>query len=248
MALKDNERVIVDVAIVAPIGDVWHALRDPETIGRWFGWDYPSLEEEIDFIFAKGATPDEAGRTIQFGEWEGTSDRFELTQEGEGTRLRIVRAAPGWDDDWERHYNETAEGWLGFIEQLRFLLETKPEAARRTIRLAGKADERHRLPTDALGIDGLRDAAAGSHYVAELPTGERISGHVWFSSRHQVGLVVEQWNDALLIVVDEPKSDSAPHGGGAITVTTHEMSEADFKALEGRLETWFRDRYPPVQS
>jgi hypothetical protein len=246
MADADNERVLIDVTIAAPRSDVWQALRDPTIIAQWFGWDYESLPEEIEFIFGKGPTSaDEASGMLQFGAWEGSSDRFELTDVADGkTRLRVVRASPAWADGWEKIYEETIEGWIGFVEQLRFLLERHPGGARRTLRLSGKADERHRLPTDALGIDGLRDAKNGSHYVADLPTGERISGHVWHTARHQVGLAVEQWNDALLIVVDQPKSESAPRGGGAVTLTTFGMPEAEFAALEERWTAWWTERYP----
>ena len=46
-----NRQIIVDLMIAAPVGVVWSALRDTAQIANWFGWEAPSLAEEIQFIF-----------------------------------------------------------------------------------------------------------------------------------------------------------------------------------------------------
>jgi uncharacterized protein YndB with AHSA1/START domain len=239
-----EERTLVDIAVAASPAEVWRAVRDPALISNWFGWDADSLKEEIDFIFAKGVVKEETGRLLEFGEWEGAADRFEIADAGEGARLRVIRRQASFPRDFETAYDEVVEGWIQFVEQLRFLLERNPGGTRRTLRLSGTADEKHRLPSNALGIDGLRDAARGSRYVAELPVGERIEGTIWHEGRHQLGLTVEGWNDALLIVVDRPKSEAAPYGGGAMTLTSFGMEPAVFAAIEGELRLWWNGRYP----
>ena len=73
--MSDTRRqVLVDITIAAPIDTVWTALRDPAQIKDWFGWDSPSLAEEIKYIFADTATGDAASRVLAFDEWDGEGD------------------------------------------------------------------------------------------------------------------------------------------------------------------------------
>ena len=39
--------VLVELTISAPIDTVWKAVRDPEQITQWFGWESETLAEEI---------------------------------------------------------------------------------------------------------------------------------------------------------------------------------------------------------
>lgn len=243
MSENDRERILVDVTIAAPLDEVWRTLRDPKAIGQWFGWDSDTLKDEIDFIFEQHSVADETRKTIEFGEWEGASHRFEVTATGSGTRVVLVCSRASWPDDWQDIYDDITEGWIQFAEQLRFLLERHPNGRRRTLRLSGNATAGQQLPSTALGLGTLRTATPGSSYNAEV-VGEAISGIVWHIGRHQLGLAIETWNDAQLIVVDRPKSDEVPHGGGALTITTFGLAEAEFAAIGARLRTWWEGRYP----
>jgi hypothetical protein len=236
-----TEHKLLEVAVAAPVATVWSALRDPAIIRNWFGWDYEGLAGEIDYIFRDHSTADEAAHRLTGEPWQGSADSIVLSERDGKTIVTIFRNGPV-----PRDYDEVVEGWISFIEQLRFLLERSPGQQRRTIRLSGIATEKHRLPSNAMGIDGLHDARPGSHFAAELPGHERISGEVWFSSRYQVGLVVAEWGGSLLIVTNHPKNDTAPWGGGAIVISTFGMADADFAALEMRWRGWWADRYPVV--
>jgi hypothetical protein len=234
-----GEQQLLEVTIAAPLATVWHALREPRLIRNWFGWDYEGLEAEIDFIFRDHVGVDEEAHRLTGDPWEGVSDSIMLSEAEGGTRLTILR-----DGSIPEGYDEVVEGWISFISQLKFLIERKQGLERRTIRLSGTATEKHRLPSNALGIDGLHDAADGSHYVAELPGHERITGEVWHRARHQIGLVVSEWDEALMVVVNRPKSETAPHGGGAITISTFGLSDGAFTALEAKWRAWWDERYP----
>lgn len=241
--MEAGEHKLLEVRIAAPLPTVWQALRDPVIIRNWFGWDYDGLAGEIDYIFRDHSMADEATHRLAGEPWEGVSDSIALREAEDGTLLTIVRSAPIPDG-----YDEVVEGWISFIEQLRFVLERKPGQQRRTLRFSGTATEKHRLPSNALNIDGLHDAAPGSSYVAELPGHERISGEVFFHARHQIGLVVGEWDDALMIVVNRPKSETAPHGGGAITISTFGLDDERFRALEQRWHAWWDERYPATSA
>lgn len=237
------DQVIVDITIAAPLEAVWRALREPALIKTWFGWDAPTLDEEIKFIFVDSATADLASQRVQFGEWEGASDAILLEPSGADTRLQLVRAG-GPKLDWKGTYQDVPEGWITFFEQLRLALERHPGEARRTIFLSGAARSGVGEPTAELGLSSAR-GERGQPYAAQLPTGDQASGMVWFTTHFQTGLTIDQWNDGLLVVTDMGVSPRRPHGGGSVLLTTYGLSADDFAALEARWKQWWSARYEP---
>jgi uncharacterized protein YndB with AHSA1/START domain len=124
-----TDPVIVEVTIAAPAADVWRALRDPDQIRRWHGWDYDGIEDEIREIYVAGAKASENDLTLDTG-----AGRFALEVLTETTtRVTITRAAPAGHDDWHGIYDEINEGWLSFTQQLRFYLERHRDEERRTL-------------------------------------------------------------------------------------------------------------------
>jgi hypothetical protein len=247
MSEKPKQRVLVEVTIGAPIDAVWTAVRDPEQIAKWFGWDAETLKDEIDFIFLSHATADATTHTIVFGEWEGFSYGFELEPSGKDTVLRVVRSAPAGDVGWDDVYEEIVEGWITFVQQLRLWLERHKGEKRRTLYLSGQSVAGQALPSVVLGLDGLRNSADGSAYALETPSGEALSGVIWHRSKFQLGIGVSQWGDGLLVVTDRPAGDGAPNGGGSAVLTTYGMSEKAFGALSRRWSAWWVDRYPQAK-
>jgi hypothetical protein len=122
-----SDPVVVEVTVAAPADVVWRALRDSGEIRRWFGWEYDGIEDEIDMIFLSDVTSSEEDR------WLDTQGggRFELEPRGGETVVRVTRAAPAGKDGWDGIYDEVNEGWLAFVQQLRFLLERHPGEDRR---------------------------------------------------------------------------------------------------------------------
>ena len=127
-----SDPVIVEVTIAAPVDTVWNALRDPAEIRRWFGWEYEGLEEEIQYIFVQAVKADDDRRVLDGGEG-GT---IALEARGDGTVVRVTRAAPT-----EGGYDEVNEGWVTFLQQLRFYLERHPGQERSTIHVATSGEE-----------------------------------------------------------------------------------------------------------
>jgi uncharacterized protein YndB with AHSA1/START domain len=120
-----SDRVIVEIEIAAPANAVWRALRDPAEIRRWFGWDYEGLDEEIRFIFFQESTADDDARVLD----GGPGGVIALEERGDSTVVRVMRGSDGG-------YDEVDEGWLTFIQQLRFYLERHPGQERRTDHVA----------------------------------------------------------------------------------------------------------------
>lgn len=239
---EPGKQVVVDITIAAPIKTVWAALRDPAQIASWFGWEAPSLEEEIKYIFVDGAEADETRHVVQFGEWEGSSDAIELTAEGDVTRLRLVRAG-GPPIDWTGVYEDISQGWINFFQQLRLALELHPGEGRRTIYLSGSSVAGVGEPSTELGLGEAADLAPGQAYAARLGTGDSASGRVWYHTHFQTALTVEQWGNGLLVVSDMGTSPKRPHGGGSVLLTTYGLDEAEFTSLEQRWRDWWSARY-----
>lgn len=244
MSVEQTKRqVVVDIATAAPIETVWSALRDPAQIANWFGWDAPSLAEEIQFIFVDGATADEANHLVQFGEWEGASDAIELSEVDGLTRLRLLRKG-GETLDWAGAYDDIAEGWVNFFQQLRLALELHPGETRRTIYLSGPSLPGVGEPSTGLGLGEAAALEPGQAYAAQLDLGDSASGRVWYQTHFQIGLLVEQWGNGLLVVSDMGVSPTRPHGGGSVLLTTYGLGEVEFAALEERWQAWWAERYP----
>ena len=227
---------IAEVEIAASRAVVWQALRDPVQIRNWFGWETPGLGEEIEMIFG-GAAEDETAGTVEFGEWQGVADRFELTERDGKTVLSVVRTGPVPEGGWGATYDEVIEGWISFIQQLRLYLEQHREDRRRTMWFASKSGPG---AIEALGLIGAGEV--GSRYSRALSSGDEVSGDVWHWGRHQVGVLVEQWSGGLVIAADRTG------GGGTALLTVYGLSDAEFDALETRWRTWWEAAYPQAGS
>lgn len=233
------DRLLVELTIAAPADAVWEAMRDPAQLYNWFGWEAESLKEEIEYIFVTHAKRDEERKVLFF---EGVPDRFELTDEGGRTVLRVIRAvAEG--DSWEGVYQDMVEGWISFVQQLKLAMEQHGLGPRRTIYLEGSAKAGGQAPIAALGLSKLAETPAGDPVQVTLPSGERVEGQAWHRTPWQFGFTVPQWGDGMLIVTDKSVTETSPDGRGMVILTTYGLSDAAFAELEGRWKAWWDTRY-----
>jgi hypothetical protein len=239
---EDDRQVLVEAVIAAPPEAVWRALREREQLRNWFGWDAPTLAEEIDYIFFEHSKADDGRRTLIGEPWQGASDGFELMERDGGTLLRVARyGAPPLDP--VSAYDDIYEGWVTFVQQLRLLLDRHPGGTRRTLYLSGTARAGVGEPSAALGFVGLRDRPDGAEYTGEAATGDLLNGIVWHRTRFQLGLNVLEWGDGLLVVTDKGRSGTRPDGGGSVLITTFDLNDATFAELESRWRRWWDERY-----
>lgn len=125
-----KDPVVAEVTIAAPTADVWRALREPQLIRRWHGWDHEGLEAEIVAIYLDDVGVAEDALTFDTG-----AGRFELEDHDDATTVRVRRAPPAGAATWHGVYDEINEGWLTFLQQLRYYLERHPGEERRTLLL-----------------------------------------------------------------------------------------------------------------
>ena len=114
-AMSDGLRI--EVTLPGSVEDVWPAFREPDLLRQWHGWEDESLDDEIRMIFADGTVVEDDGRTLHVG-----GHRFTFDEIGAQTIVRVTRATPpsGGDMDWDAYYDDIDEGWLQFLQQLRF--------------------------------------------------------------------------------------------------------------------------------
>jgi hypothetical protein len=180
----ETRTLIVETAIAAPFETVWRALRDPAEIRRWHGWEYDGLDDEIEAIYVSGATASKEDGTIDLTE---VGTRFGVERHGSRTIVRVTKAAPAGEG-----FDEIDEGWITFFNQLRFYLERHPGQDRRTLHSGGAEPP--------LGFDAAGSAKPGERWEATAPWGEPLGGEVIHRTPHQVGLSVDDWNDAMLVL------------------------------------------------
>lgn len=234
-----EDHVLVEVTVPAPADAVWAALRDPQKIKDWFGWETDGLKDEIDFIFITHASADEERRIVSF---VGVNDRYEVEATGDATSLvRVVRSAPA--GEWSDVFDGMIEGWISFTWQLAFAFARHPGQARRTLFFSGPPRE-DQLARSLLGLDAA--PAAGEPWSMPLGPDAAASGQVWFTARHQIGVTVDAWGDGLLVVVDQPPSEKRPRGTTMLTLTTYGLDDAALADLQARWQAWWDERFETI--
>ena len=234
-----EDHVLVEVTVPAPADAVWAALRDPQKIKDWFGWETDGLKDEIDFIFITHASADEERRIVSF---VGVNDRYEVEATGDATSLvRVVRSAPA--GEWSDVFDGMIEGWISFTWQLAFAFARHPGQTRRTLFFSGPPRE-DQLARSLLGLDAA--PAAGEPWSMPLGPDAAASGQVWFTARHQIGVTVDAWGDGLLVVVDQPPSAKRPRGTTMLTLTTYGLDDAELSGLQTRWQAWWDERFETI--
>jgi hypothetical protein len=245
--MTTSEVVVVEVVVAAPAAEVWRALREPDQLRRWFGWEYDGLVEEIDGIFVSGAKASEDDLLIEL---DG-GDRIWLEDRGEATVVRVTRAAPAEGETRDATDGEIDAGWLTFVHQMRLALERHRGQDRRTLRLTGRRRAGDAAPTArALGLQDAAANGAGERYQAVTAVGEPLSGEVWFTTDALTGLTVEAYGDGLLVLAEESGQSSPPRRRATATLTVYAFDDAAFAALCDRWTGWWKARFdePGVES
>lgn len=234
---------VIEVALPVPVETAWSYLRDPALIGRWFGWDYDGLADEIRAIFLEhpvvdGGVP--AGGAVHALDWSydaETGDRFELLPEGEDAcLLRVDRwTADGaaWDD--------IAEGWITFVQQLRFTLARHPDAERKTLFLAAPVRDATVLPlATALGLGEVATGPVSARYEVAIGPGDTLTGTIWYRTAHQLGLTVDSLADGLLILTEKPATVDPPFGSAQVILSVYGAGAGVVADLTPRWEAWWQ--------
>lgn len=216
---------IIEVTIAAPAPSIWPALRDPELIAQWHGWQTgdDTLADEINLIYLDGAEAVQAEYVLKLS----GGDVFELIEVGGTTRLRITRAPydPEWE--WAAYYDDITAGWETFAQQLRFWLERHPGELRRTLFYSGDVYSGDVYSSDVYSSDT-------DPFVDATPGGGG-SGD-WFESEFQRGVVLDDLGPGLLIVAHKPVSGSR---SVMVHLTTYGLDDGRFAQVKAVWDAWW---------
>ncbi|WP_461173866.1 SRPBCC domain-containing protein [Arthrobacter sp. Z1-9] len=231
----------LSVVINADAPQVWTMLREPSKVAQWHGWQAEDLDAEIKEIYFSSdveESPDHTSLTVHGG------DVFELKPVPQGTLVSVTRAAVDHNSEWAAWDEDITQGWLTFLQQLRFALERHPHGKRHTLFLQVPGG-----PGSAIEKLGLSELTArGDNYQLPLATGEEISGKVWYRTNHQVGLTVHSYadhGDGLLVVADQLAiEDVRPDGGSMVIVSTYGLGAARLDSIRSSWDSWRAENYP----
>jgi uncharacterized protein YndB with AHSA1/START domain len=231
--MSDDTRPRIEVTIAAPADAVWDALRNRDKIRHWHGWDDPGLESEIEQIYFTETVEDAAERALKLS----GGDEIRLEPDGSNTRITLTRAARGDNPDWDAYYGQITEGWITFLHQLRFAVERRPGAARRTLFYTGGNEN----AVDLAAALGLTDIGTGASFDL---LGENVRGEPFFRSEHQLGVTVDAWGAGLLIVSSANPTADQPKGAAMAVLSTYGLDDARLAELDSRWRPWWTARFP----
>jgi hypothetical protein len=230
----------LSVHINADARQVWVMLREPKSIGQWHGWDMKGLDEEIREIYFTGATESEDHKQLTLS----NGDAFILEPVGDGVQLTLKRGRESGEksDEW---WEDVTEGWLTFLQQLRFALERHPNDPRQTTYLGADS-----LPSGgllaSLGLDNLPEA--DEPYSTTLATGEAVSGKVWFRSERQLGLTVDSYADhgggLLIVATTPPHPEGRPEGGCQVLISCYGLGARRLAEIREAWDGWRSSALP----
>jgi uncharacterized protein YndB with AHSA1/START domain len=115
-----------------PAERVWRAITDRDELAAWFPADIEgeltSVGAELSFPFREGEAETETGEVLESDPprllaftWGGQTLRFDLTPDGDGTRLVFTHALD------RAETAKTAAGWQVCFDELEAALDGRPK-------------------------------------------------------------------------------------------------------------------------
>jgi len=234
---------VVSLGLAAAPDVVWAALREPEQVQRWFGWDYDGLDAEIRQIFVESVIEgvDGDSRTLA---WHDGDLVTVAPADNDGTTLTITRRGGGASEVSDERPDQIEEGWIQFAQQLRFVLEREPQGARRTVAAIDLDGGPVGVgPVYRLGVAASDGVQVGGHWEVTRDLGttsETVGGLLWYRAHFQAGYtVVAPAGEALLVVQRVPVAMRPPHGRVSLVLSTYGLDDEAFGEVQRLWTTWW---------
>jgi uncharacterized protein YndB with AHSA1/START domain len=253
MALDPGQRQVVSIDIAADADAVWAHLRDPEKIGRWFGW-HEDGTDAIHQLFGEDARVAEVyppGRRlgpVRSLSWRG-GDRIVVspsaTSRGRRSRLTIARPERDFYDGFDAVHDDVDASWIASAQQLRFALEQHPGTERRTVCAAGlEAGPMNNRLLDRIGLHGIRGVPVGCLFETRRPDGSLLGGTIWHRTRYQIGVHLYGPTEPLMIIDETPTTGRWTHGHVTAVLSTFGADDETFATMKLHWNRWWGVRTP----
>ncbi|MFI2753771.1 hypothetical protein ACGIF2_10085 [Cellulomonas sp. P22] len=245
VGIEHREIVAMDVGVPADV--LWHHLRDPELVRRWFGFEREGLADEIHEMFEVRASASETssvdGHPVRTLTWP-RGDRAVVTsvphESHQRSHLSIQRRSHDGLTTFDGVQDPRDEAWLAGANQLKFALEEYPGLGRRTVVMRDMdAGTLHDRLLDRLGLHGLRGVPVGGHVQTTLPDGSRVGGTLAYKSQYQVGLRLLGTKSAMLVLLETPAAARPPHGLVTAVLSLYDVSDAEVASVLDRWSQWW---------
>ncbi|HWJ84107.1 MAG TPA: hypothetical protein VNR62_01685 [Cellulomonas sp.] len=235
-----ERREIVAMEIAAPSTTVWHHVREPELVRRWYRWDSPELDAQVAEVV--GAHEAREGTMTHTLTWHN-HDVLSISPSAEHpstTHLRITRSSHDLDGYDGVHDHRDAL-WVAAAEQLRFAVTTHEGQPRRTLSAFGldAGDRRDRL-LDRAGLHGVRGVPLGGIVQARRPDGTLLGGTLLRKSEDLLVLRLHGVTESLLVLIETPAASAPPHGTVGAVLSTYGLDDETFAEVQERWTGWWR--------
>jgi hypothetical protein len=240
MVLASREVISLDMPV--PFDTAWVHLRRPELIRRWYGWDEPDLDEQIDRVFFREAAVHhpESGLPMGWLRWHN-HDVIEV-RGGWGTKPRTTLVMRRQDYDQLGSYDgvrdEADERWITWIEQLHYALTYHLGEDRHAFAMHDLDSDRPDPLLARAGLAGVRGLPVGAAVEIHRPDGSLLGGILDFNARYQFGVALK--GGSLLVVQVAPPASHKPNGAVSAYWSTYGLDEEGLDAARRRWSGWWR--------
>jgi len=204
----------VEVAVRVEKHRVWDALTKPDQIAQWFGWDAPTLEDEIRFIFVEHSVADPENFRLNSKEDEQGGMYLEVAESGGNSVVRAVQPGEGAAENSD----PMEEGWIAFLHQLKRYVEEHDGDHRRTLHLTGAGPARE-----------IAEAAKG-----------RLPGEDWYSGTYTRVIATGDFGPGLGVLYTVAPLDSGEEENAALTLSTWGLSDQEFFEVTSDWLGWWQ--------
>ncbi len=233
-------REVLSVSVPVGFDTAWAHLRRPELIRRWYGWDRPSLDEDIRRRFLDDAVAQRSeGLPIGWLRWHN-HDRLEVR--GTARRSTITLRRPGHVllASYDGVRDEVDECWITWLEQLRFALAEHNGEDRHSFAVRGLTGERPDRVLYRVGLHGARGVPVGGAVEIRRPDGTLLGGSLEYAGAHQFGVRLLGHGGSLLTVQLVPAESHPPTGAVHATWNLWGLRPEELEDVRERWATWWR--------
>lgn len=240
MVLASREVISIDVPV--PFDTAWVHLRLPELIRRWYGWDEPDLDDEINRVFLREAVVHRPESGIPMGWLRWHNHDLIEARGGFGSRPHTTLVVRRLNYDVLASYDgvrdQADERWITWMEQFHYAVSYHLGEERHAFAMQGLDSERPDQLLYRVGLHGVRGAPVGGAVEIRRPDGTLLGGTLEYSTPHQFGVALR--GGSLLVVQIARAASHKPYGAVSAFWSTYGLDDEALDAARERWSRWWR--------
>lgn len=240
MVLAPREVISVDVPV--DFDTAWAYVRQPGLIRRWWGWNRPSLDEDIHEMFCRDAVVQRPDSTLPVG-WLRWHNRDRLEVRGGIARphatILVRRPEHVLLATYDGVRDAVDEQWVTWLHNLRFALTDHVGEERHAFAVHGVDGERPDRLLYRVGLHGARGVPVGGAVEIRRPDGTLLGGTLEYCGPHQFGVRLRGHGDSLLVVQVVPPVSHPPRGAVNAIWSVWGADDDEVAQLHDRWRTWW---------